>query len=124
MFLNEGIAEVWALVTGTGGVAFSNANTHIGVGDSATAAAATQTGLQAATNKLWKPMEATYPLITAQTCTWRAVFDGISANYAWNEFTITNGVNDTGKNLQRVVSAQGTKIAGQIWTLDIPFTLS
>jgi hypothetical protein len=124
MLLNEGIGQLLLLMSGGGGTPYNNANSYIGVGDSSTAAVATQTGLQAVTNKTWMPMAATYPQIVGQTITYRAVFSGTDANYAWNEFTIVNATNDTGQNLNRVVSVQGTKIAGQIWTLDIPLTAS
>ena len=51
IFVNTGLAEVWKLITGQGGTAFSNANAFLGVGDSSTAPAVSQTDLQAATNK-------------------------------------------------------------------------
>jgi hypothetical protein len=64
-FLNEGINEIWSLICGTGGVKFDSTNAYIGVGDDDTAAAAAQTGLQAAANagthKFYQPMDATYP---------------------------------------------------------------
>lgn len=124
LLLNEGIAVLAALLIGTGGTAFSNAAAYLGVGDSATAAAASQTGLQAATNKAYVPMAATYPQIAAQTITWRGVFDGNTANYAWNEMTVANGNSDAAVNLNRKVSAQGTKTSGQTWTLDMAITFS
>jgi len=125
MLLNEGIAELLDLLCGLGTpTAFSNANARLGVGDSSAAEAATQTALQAATNKLWKAMEATYPSRASQTVTFRSVFGSTDANYAWNEFTVVNAADDTGDNLNRKVSAQGTKAAGQTWTLDLSLTLS
>lgn len=124
LLLNEGIAVLATLLIGTGGTAFSNAAAYIGVGDSATAAAAAQTGLQAATNKAYVAMAATYPQIAAQTITWRGVFDGNTANFAWNEMTVANGNSDAAVNLNRKVSAQGTKTAGQTWTLDLAITFS
>ena len=48
LLLNEGIGELLDLACGLGTpTAFSNANAYIGVGDSVTAEAATQTDLQA-----------------------------------------------------------------------------
>lgn len=124
LMLNEGIAELWDIACGLGSpVAFSNANARLGVGDSATAEAAMQTDLQAATNKTYKAMESGYPSRSAQTVTWRAVFGGADANYAWNEFCVDNGAT-AGKTLNRKVSAQGTKASGQTWTLDLQITLS
>lgn len=125
MLLNEGIAELLDLLIGAGTpTAYSNANARLGVGDSSAAEAATQTALQAATNKLWKAMEATYPSRAGQTVTFRSVFGSTDANYAWNEFTVVNAADDTGDNLNRKVSAQGTKASGQTWTLDLSLTLS
>lgn len=125
MLLNEGIGELLDLLCGLGTpAAYSNANAYLGVGDSTTAEAATQTALQAASNKTYKAMSASYPQRSAQTVTWRAVFGSADANYAWQEFTVVNASTDTGKNLNRKVSNQGTKASGQTWTLDLAITLS
>jgi len=124
LLLNEGITALQNLLVGNAETSFSNANAYLGVGDDATAAAAGQTGLQAAVNKLYKAMEATYPQIAGQTTTWRAVFIGTEANWAWNEFTVANGNSDAADNLNRKVSAQGTKTLGQTWTLDLQITWS
>ena len=91
LLLNEGIAELLLLLTGGAATAFSNANARLGVGDSTAAAAAAQTGLQAASNKTYQAMEAGYPQIAAQTVTFRAVFGSAAANHAWQEFTVANG---------------------------------
>lgn len=103
--------------------AFNNANARLGVGDSSAAEAATQTDLQAAANKTYKSMSASYPSRAAQTVTWRAVFASADANYAWAEFCVDNGATAL-KTLNRKVSAQGTKASGQTWTLDLQITLS
>lgn len=124
LLLNEGITALLNLLIGAAETAFSNANSYLGVGDSSTAAAATQTGLQASTNKLYKAMEATYPQIASQTVTFRAVFGSSDANFDWNEFTVASGNSDAADNLNRKVSAQGTKASGQTWTLDLSITFS
>ena len=123
--MNEGITDFLSLLAGTGGTAFSNANAKLGVGDSSTAAAATQTALQAVTNKLYKAMEAGYPMVVNQSITFRVVFGSAEANFAWEEFSVMNGADEaTAKNLNRKVSAQGTKAAGQTWQLDLTITFS
>jgi len=122
--LNEGITEALKLIAGLTADAYSNANAYIGVGDSSTAAAAAQTGLQAETNKLYKGMETSYPDVTDQTITFRSVFGSSDANYDWNEFTVINAATDAGDNLNRKVSDQGTKASGQTWTVDVAITLS
>ena len=124
MLLNEGITVALQLIGGIAATAFSNTNAYIGVGDSSTAEAASQTDLQAASNKTYKAMSATYPQVSAQTITFRAVFASADANYAWNEFTVSNASSGTGANLNRKVSAQGTKASGQTWTVDLAITLS
>ncbi len=123
LLLNEGIAELHNLIAATGGTKWDNTNARLGVGDSAAAEGAGQTGLQG-TSKTYAGMEATYPQYAAQVTTWRAVFGGGVGNHAWNEFTVVNAADDTGKNLNRKVSAQGTKTAGQTWTLDLTITWS
>ncbi|GAB4389040.1 MAG: hypothetical protein Kow0025_11990 [Thermodesulfovibrionales bacterium] len=124
LLLNEGIAALANLLTGAAETAFSNANSYLGVGDSNASESASQTGLQAAANKAYAGMEAGYPQTGGQSVTWRAVFDGDTANFAWNEFTVANGNSDAADNLNRKVSAQGTKASGQTWTLDLQITFS
>lgn len=125
LLLNEGITAFLALLTGGAATAFSNANARLGVGDSTTAAAATQTALQAATNKLYKTMEAGYPTVTNQSVNFRSVFGSAEANFAWEEFSVMNGADEaTAANLNRKVSAQGTKASGQTWQLDLTITFS
>ena len=117
--LDEGIDELLLLLVGGGGTAYDNSNAYLGVGDSSTAAAAAQTGLQAAVNKFWQGMAATYPTDppVGQEAVWRAIFADGDAEYAWEEFTLVNDTDDTGKNLCRKVSSEGTKAGGDTWTL-------
>lgn len=124
LLLNEGITALLTLLTGGGGTAFNNAGSYIGVGDSTTAEAASQTGLSAATNKLYVGMAATYPIVAAQTVTFRSVFAAAQANWAWQEFSVANGSSDAATNLNRKVSNQGTKVNGQVWTVDVAITIS
>lgn len=125
LLLNEGINELWTLAAGTGATKFDASNAYLGVGDDNTAAAAAQTGLQAVTNKAYVAMDGSYPTYgTSQKATWRSTFDGSTANFAWNEFTVANGNSDAAKNLNRLVSAQGTKTSGQVWQLTLEITLS
>ena len=125
ILLSEGIGELWDLVCGLGSpIAFSNANAYIGVGDSTTAESAAHTDLQAASNKTYKAMSATYPQRSGTTVTFQSEFASGDANYAWQEFTVSNTSSGTGKNLNRKVSAQGSKASGQVWTLQVSITLS
>lgn len=123
--LNEGLNLAANLICGAGGTAFNNANSYIGVGDSSTAAAASQTGLQAATNKLYKAMESSFPTSgTSQQIVFKSSFGSAEANFAWNEYSVSNSNSDSGTNLLRGVSAKGTKQSGETWTLTITLTLS
>lgn len=125
LLLNEGIAVVLDLACAMASpTAFSNAAAYLGVGDSSTAAAATQTGLQASTNKAYIAMESGYPQRSNQTVSFRSVFGSSDGNFAWAEFTVANGNSDAAANLNRVVSSQGTKASGQTWTLTLTITLS
>jgi len=123
VLLNEGITELLNLLIGNAATAYSNANAYLGVGESNVAESAAHTGLQGAT-LTYKAMEATYPQISGQSVTWRAVFGSAEANNDWNEFTVVNAATDAGDNLNRKVSAQGTKASGQTWTLDLTITFS
>jgi hypothetical protein len=124
--LNEGLQGVIKLIAGLASppTAWDNSNARLGVGDSNAAEAATQTGLQAATNKTYKAMDATYPQRTNQMCDWRATFGSADANYAWEEYTVVNAADDTGVNLNRKISSKGTKVSGETWTLSLQITFS
>jgi len=123
--LNEGLQELIDIVCGLGTpTKWDNSNARLGVGDSNTAENATQTGLQAATNKTYKAMDTSYPARTNQTAEWRATFGTSDANYAWEEYTVVNASTDTGKNLNRKISSKGTKASGETWTLSLQITFS
>jgi hypothetical protein len=124
-FTTVGLQAMGRLLTAQGGVtAFSNANAHTGVGDSTTAFAVGQTDLQAATNKLRKAMEATYPTDpSGGAYVFRSVYASGDANFAWAEMAVFNA-SSSGIMLCRVVSAQGTKTAGQVWTLTYTMTVT
>lgn len=97
--LNEGLGELIDLICGLGSpTKWDNTHAYLGVGDSNTASEATQTGLQASTNKTFKPMDTNYPQRSNQTVEWRATFGSIDANYAWEEYTVVNASDDSGKN--------------------------
>jgi hypothetical protein len=107
---------------------FNNANAYIGVGDSTTASAATQTDLQAASNKLRKAMNSTYPQHTDATTSgsasavFQATFGSSDANYAWNEWGIFNG-SSGGRMLSRKQEALGTKSSGT-WVFTATITIA
>jgi hypothetical protein len=123
--LNEGLGELIDIICGLGTpTLFDNTNAYIGVGDSSTSEAATQTGLQASTNKYYKAMDVSYPQRSNQTAEWRATFGSSDANFAWNEFTVANGNSDSAKNLNRKVASKGTKESGETWTVSLQILFS
>lgn len=123
--LNEGLQELINLAFGIGSpTAFDATAGYLGAGDSDTAAAASQTGLQAATNKTYVVFDDNYPARTNQTVECRATFGSAVGNHAWKEFTIANGNSDAAVNLNRKVEDKGTKASGESWTLSLSITFS
>lgn len=123
--LNEGINALFTIICSSSGTKWDNTNARLGVGDSADEEDATETGLQAATNKLWKAMMGGFPTYgTDQKAIWKSEFLSAEANYAWEEFTVVNATDDAGDNLNRKISSQGTKQSGQTWELTLEISLS
>jgi hypothetical protein len=123
--LNEGLGELIDIICGLGTpTKWDNTNARLGVGDSNTAESATQTGLQATTNKAFKAMDTGYPQRSNQTAEWRSTFGSADANFSWQEFTVVNAADDSGKNLNRKVADKGTKASGETWTLSLKITFS
>ena len=122
--LNEGINELLTLFAGAGGTPFDGTNTHIGVGDTPTPAAlATQTGLQAPTNKYYQLVSAAPTVGSNQKFVATATFASANANFAWEEITVANGDSDSAKNLNRLVQAMGTKAVNTSWVATVTVTL-
>ena len=126
LLVNSGIALLLDLLIGAGGTTYANGNTYIGTGDSSTAAAATQTDLQAATNRFKRVMDATFPSRSGQTLTFRTTFATSESNYAINECGVFNGgpAFATGTMLNRIVSSLGTKTSATTLQLTITVTIS
>lgn len=101
---------------------FDNSNAYIGVGDSTTAFNAAHTDLQAATNKLRKAMESTYPQISTNELTFKSSFGSSDANFAWAEWAVFNA-SSSGTMLTRKVEALGTKSSGT-WVITCTLTVT
>lgn len=125
VLLDEGITNVLLpLLCGTASPsAYDNANAYLGVGDGTADEDASHTGLQGS-NTAFASMVSGYPSVSDQTATWRAEFDGSVANFDWEEFTVVNASDDTGDNLNRKTSSEGTKASGQTWELTLEITFS
>lgn len=124
LLVNTGLTDIGNGLT-TAGLAtpYTNANANIGVGDSSTAAAVGQTDLQAASNKLRKPMDATFPTVANGVYTFRSTFATTDANFVWAEWATFNA-SSTGRMLNRAVAALGTKTSAQSWQLTVTITIS
>ena len=123
IFLTTGINEIWKLATGQSANTFSNAQATIGIGDSATAANAAQSDLQAATNKFYRAMDATYPTVPASgAIQFRSTFGLTEANYVWNEFVVKQATSFI--CFDRGVSAMGTKANGTIWVATVTLSIA
>lgn len=124
MLVNAGIDRLLDLLIAAGGQAYDNTHARIGVGDSSTAAAASQTDLQAAagsSHRQFVTMDATYPSRSGEVVTWRATFGTTLANFAWNEACIdvgtANGTTITTPMLNRKIISAGTKTSAQTWVI-------
>lgn len=123
LLLNEGINELFTLICGTGGTKFDNGNARLGVGNSNTAAVATQTDLIGGSTK-YNSMEASYPTYGSdQKATFRASFGTSEANFAWAEWVVDNGAAGA-KTLNRKVTSLGTKVSGTTWVFTVEISLS
>lgn len=134
LLLNEGIQRLEDLLIVAGGTGYNNANAYIGVGDTNTAEAATQTELQAtqnAANRFYKAMNGSYPQRSSQTVSWQSDFTSTEANFAWAEWTVAAGATTASgsgflvgtTNLNRKVASLGTKATGT-WTFTGQITIS
>jgi hypothetical protein len=105
--------------------AYNSTNAHIGVGDSSAIHAASQTDLQAATNKLRKIVDSA-PTRTANTMRFIATFGTGDANFAWNEWAVFNASSGTtapAAMFSRKVESLGTKTGGT-WQLTVDVTIT
>ena len=123
LLVNAGINILEDAIIGVAFTAFNNANARICVGDSTTAAAASQTDLQASTNKLRKAMDATFPSRASQTVTFKSTFATTDANFAWNEWAVANSASGA-TILNRSVQSFGTKTSADTWVATVTMTMS
>lgn len=123
LLLNEGINELFTLICGTGATKWDNSNARLGVGNSNTAAAASQTALQGGSTQI-NAMDGGYPTYgSSQKATFRATFASSEGNFAWEEWSLDNGSGAL-KSLNRKVSSLGTKVSGTTWVLTVEVSLS
>lgn len=127
-----GLKNGLSATTNQGNTYFNNANAGIRVGNSTSAAANTQTDLQAASSrKFTKGMDATYPTHTTGTGSststkilYKATFSTAQANFAWQEWGIVNRTTSGGRMLNRKVQSLGTKSTAATWALTVTLSLA
>lgn len=121
--LNEGLQQIIDIIGGISSpTLWNNANARVGVGNSNTAANATQTGLLGGSTA-FVAMDGGYPQRSGQVASWRGTFGSGIAEFAWEEFTVDNGA--VGNiNLNRYVTSKGTKGSGETWVLTVQITFS
>ena len=104
------------------GTPFNAANAYIGVGNGATAFAASQTNLLGAST-VRKGMDSGYPTIAPPVVTFKSTFAQGEANFTWAEWGIFNAANG-GVMLNRAVEGNGTKQSNQTWVLEVAITFA
>jgi hypothetical protein len=121
---DKGVIAAASLFIGDGLIAAYNAsNARVGVGDSSTAFAASQTDLQAATNKFRKLIDSA-PVRSNNSVDFTASYALAEANYAWNEIALFNSSSGDYMATRRTLSGFGTKTSSEQWvvTLTVVFT--
>ena len=119
---DAGAILIAQMVRGASVTALNAANAHIGVGNSTTAFAASQTDLVGA-SKTRKAMDSGYPSGASNVLTYQSTFGTSDANYAWDEWGLFNA-SSGGTMLGRKVDALGTKVNTQSWTFQVTATFS
>ncbi|MGA2386971.1 MAG: hypothetical protein ABSG33_10620 [Candidatus Bathyarchaeia archaeon] len=131
--LNCGINSIiWKAVNGGLTSPLNATYGCIGVGDSTTAASASQTGLQASSNYLWV-VATSVTVGSSQQMVVVANFSSGQANYVWNEIcagvapsglpSASAAPPGSGTALNRLVSTMGTKASGTTWTATLTVSL-
>jgi hypothetical protein len=122
LLLTVGATLLMDRLCGVTSTALDATNARICIGDSATAASAAQTDLQAATNKYRQVVDAA-PSRSGATTQWVATIGTANGNFAWNEVGVSNAA--SGANLvNRIVQSFGTKTSAQTLVLTISATLA
>lgn len=115
---NVGRNALAGLIAGVG-TAFDSNTAQIVVGNGATAVVPTQTALQG-TSTATSSVDVGFPTVTNNIVTYQATFSTNEANFAWNEWGVTNGTT----LLNRKVETLGTKTSAQSWQISVSLTLN
>lgn len=131
LLANAGINKMGGWLIADSGTHYNASNTSIGVGDTNTAAAASQTDLSAAVNAAnrWVQLVDSIPTFATQVFTCVATFATGNANFAWAEWAIAQNTASaaaalTASMLNRKVVALGTKTSAAAWAFTVTITIS
>lgn len=131
LLTTAGLNRVTSLIIGGGGQAWNNANSRLGVGDDATAAAVGNTDLTAgagATHRQFVVSDATYPQQSNGVITERATHTTGLSNFHWQEWGIDNGTSNSttvvAVLLNHKVTDLGTKTSAASWVFTVTITLT
>lgn len=132
LLVNVGINRLGALLINSGATqAYDATHTAIGAGDTATAAAASQTDLSATINAAnrWVQIVDSAPTFATQVLTCVATFATANGNFAWAEWAIGQNTTSaaaaiTSPMLNRKVAALGTKTSAAAWAFTVTITIS
>lgn len=124
IILDVGANEILKLIADTGGTPYSAANTYIYVGTDTTAENPNQNGVIASgINRAFAAMDTGYPIVQNRQIIYRASFGDTTANFAWHEAAIVNGIGANSVAMNRKVATLGTKVTGT-WSLEITVSLT
>lgn len=127
LLLVGGVATLWQMAIGNGSTSsgnalcyINNANATIGVGDSNTAEVYTQQDLQAASNKYYQGMDASYPLTTDVVLPGQTTVKTITAASNASPISVTSTSHGfaTG-DVVYVANVAGNTAANGIWQVTV-----
>ncbi len=132
LITNAGWTRLMNLLTNQGATqALDATHARIGVGNSNTAEAYTDTdlGASAGSTNRWFQLVTGAGTLGTRTLAFSATFASADGNFAWNEFGIDFGT-ASGNTVtaplfnHKAGIAQGTKVAGQVWSATATLTFS
>lgn len=117
IWLTTGWNEILSLIAGYSSNHFDSTNTRIGVGNSSTAADASQTDLLG-TSKTYVTITSGYPTTPSSgTITYKGRFGTGDANYQHYELVVKNNASSVCWN--RVVLSGDTKTSSDVWDYEV-----